>query len=55
MLEVFPQGKTLSMITDSGECAGVSWNYIGLIMPARALLCFIGLTIAVLVRNWIAE
>ena len=56
MLEVFPLGKALTMaFTGSGECAEVSWTFLGLSMPAWALLCFLGLAIAGLFRNWIAE
>ncbi len=38
MLEVFPLGETLRMVfTGSGECAAVSWSFLGLSMPAWVL------------------
>ena len=56
MLEVFPLGKALTMaFTGSGECAEVSWIFLGLSMPAWALLCFLGLATVGLVKNWITE
>ena len=56
MLEVFPLGEALTMaFTGSGECAEVSWVFLGLSMPAWALLGFLGLTIMGLVRNWVPE
>ena len=56
MLEVFPLGEALTMVfTGSGECAEVLWTFLGLSMPAWALLCFLGLTIVGLARNWIKE
>ena len=56
MLEVFPLGQALTMaFTGSGECAEVSWTFLGLSMPGWALLCFLGLTVAGFARNWITE
>jgi len=56
MLEVFPLGEALTMaFTGSGECAEVSWTFLGLSMPAWALLSFLGLTVVGLVRNWMPE
>ena len=56
MLEVFPLGEALTMaFTGSGECAEISWTFLGLSMPGWALLSFLGLTIVGLVRNWVTE
>jgi disulfide bond formation protein DsbB len=56
MLEVFPLSETLRKVfTGSGECAEVNWQFLGLSMPAWALLCFIGLAVGGLVRNWIRD
>ncbi|MFV1972169.1 MAG: disulfide bond formation protein B [Thiohalobacterales bacterium] len=53
MLEVFPLADTLKMVfTGSGECADVSWIFLGLSMPAWALLNFLGLIVAGIVLNW---
>lgn len=42
MLDVFPLGETLRMVfTGSGECAEVDWVFLGLSMPAWALIAFV--------------
>ncbi|MDH3980043.1 MAG: disulfide bond formation protein B [Gammaproteobacteria bacterium] len=56
MLEVFPLSETLKKVfTGSGECAEVSWQFLGLSMPTWALLCFIGLAVGGFFRNWLAR
>ncbi|MGA9420777.1 MAG: disulfide bond formation protein B [Rhodanobacteraceae bacterium] len=41
MLDAFPLSKTLMMVfTGSGECAVVNWQFLGLAMPAWALIWF---------------
>jgi disulfide bond formation protein DsbB len=56
MLEVFSFSQTLKQVfTGSGECAEVSWQFLGLSMPAWSLLCFIGLAVAGFSRNWLAS
>ncbi len=56
MLEVFPLGEALTMaFTGSGECADVLWTFLGQSIPTWALLCFLGLTVVGLVRNWLPE
>jgi disulfide bond formation protein DsbB len=56
MLEVFSFSETLKKVfTGSGECAEVSWQFLGLSMPAWALLCFIALALAGFTRNWLAR
>lgn len=53
MLRVFPLGDTLKLVfTGSGECAKVSWRLFGLSMPAWVLICFVGLGVLGLYRNW---
>ncbi|UCC55409.1 MAG: disulfide bond formation protein B [Gammaproteobacteria bacterium] len=53
MLEVFPLTETLKMVfTGSGECAEVSWTFLGLSMPGWALLNFLGLVAAGILLNW---
>ena len=52
MLEVFPLTETLKMaFTGSGECAEVSWSFLGLSMPMWSLLWFLGLGCLGLLRN----
>ena len=47
MLEVFPFGQALKMIlSGSGECAEIQWQFIGLSIPEWSLICFSGITIA---------
>lgn len=56
MLEVFPLSETLRMVfTGSGECAEVVWTFLGLSIPEWALLCFLGLAVAGLAGNWLAD
>ena len=43
MINNFPFSKALSMIlTGSGECAEVQWQFLGLSIPGWSLLMFIG-------------
>ncbi len=56
MLEVFSFSETLKKVfTGSGECAEVSWQFIGLSMPVWAFLCFIGLAVGGFSRNWLSR
>jgi len=56
MLEAFPIGEALKLaFTGSGECATVDWTFLGLSMPAWVLVCFVGLGMAGLVRNWMRD
>jgi disulfide bond formation protein DsbB len=53
---VFSFSETLNRVfTGSGECADVSWQFLGLSMPAWALLCFIALALAGFTRNWLVR
>jgi len=53
MLEAFNFSQTLKMVfTGSGECAEISWSFLGLSMPAWALLWFVGFTLVGFIANW---
>ena len=53
MLDVFPLGEALSIVfTGSGECAEVSWQFLGLTMPTWGRIWFVLLGVAGLVRNF---
>jgi disulfide bond formation protein DsbB len=44
MLKVFPLSEVLEkVLTGSGECAKVSWRFLGLAMPAWVLIAAVGL------------
>ncbi len=46
MLDTFPLTDVLSMVfTGSGECAEISWIFLGLSMPAWVLISLVGLSI----------
>lgn len=46
MMEAFPLGDVLrKVLTGSGECAKVDWSFLGLAMPAWALVWFVLLAI----------
>ncbi len=52
MLEVFPLGDVIKRIfTGSGECAEVSWTFLGMTIPQQTLLLFIGLIVLVIVAH----
>lgn len=43
MLENFPLAKTLKLVLQgTGDCAQVTWSFLGLSMPAWTLVFFIG-------------
>ena len=53
MLRTLPLSETLSKVfTASGECAEISWQFLGLSMPAWVLVWFIALGLAGTVYNW---
>ena len=44
MLETFPLTKTLSTVFNtSGECAAITWTFLGMSIPQQTLLLFIAL------------
>lgn len=46
MFEYMPIGETLrAMLTGTGDCAKVTWNFLGLSMPAWVLICFLALAV----------
>ncbi|MDH3978336.1 MAG: disulfide bond formation protein B, partial [Gammaproteobacteria bacterium] len=52
MVDTFPFFEVLDMVlSGSGECAEVSWRFIGLTMPAWTLICFIALSVWALCVN----
>jgi disulfide bond formation protein DsbB len=52
MLDVFPLGDVIKRIfTGSGQCAEVSWTFLGMTIPQQTLLLFIGLIIIVIVAH----
>ncbi|VAX08100.1 Periplasmic thiol:disulfide oxidoreductase DsbB, required for DsbA reoxidation [hydrothermal vent metagenome] len=56
MLEVFPFSEILEMVfTGSGECAEVSWTFLGLSIPGWAFVMFVGLTAVGLIWNWVTQ
>lgn len=53
MLETLPFTEALvKVFTGSGECAEVSWTFLGLSMPAWALIWFLGLGCWALLFGW---
>jgi disulfide bond formation protein DsbB len=53
MLRTLPLNETLSKVFNaSGECAVISWQFLGLSMPAWVAIWFVGLGIAGSVYNW---
>lgn len=53
MLESFPLRDALAMVlSGSGECATVDWQFLGLSMPVWVLVALVGLGLYGLVCNW---
>ena len=49
MLDVFPMQDVIGLVLHgSGECAELSWQFLGLSMPAWVLVLCVGLTAMVL-------
>ncbi len=45
MLDAFPMAEIIKkVLTGSGECANVDWQFLGLSMPVWSLICFLLLT-----------
>ena len=52
MLDVFPLGDVIKRIfTGSGQCAEVSWTFLGMTIPQQTLLLFVVLIILVIVAH----
>ena len=55
IFDVFSFSEALTMVfSGSGECADVSWQFLGLGMPAWVLIFFLLLGVAGVTRNWTA-
>jgi disulfide bond formation protein DsbB len=56
MLEVFPLAEALKMVfSGSGECAEISWSFLGVSMPGWVLLWFTLLGLGGFLANWMLE
>lgn len=56
MLDTFPLTETIRMaFTASGECAEVSWSFLGLSIPGWALVAFVVLGLGGLARNLLPD
>ncbi len=56
MLDSFPLAETLKLVlTGSGECADISWQFLGLSIPAWALVWFVLLGVGGLINNFRAK
>jgi disulfide bond formation protein DsbB len=56
MLESFPLREALAMVlSGSGECASVDWQFLGLSMPAWVLVALVSLGMFGMVCNWHAS
>ena len=52
MLDVFPLGDVIKRIfTGSGQCAEVSWTFLGMTIPQQTLLLFVVLMILIIVAH----
>ncbi|MEM8843801.1 MAG: disulfide bond formation protein B [Pseudomonadota bacterium] len=52
MLDVFPLSDVIKKIfTGSGQCAEVSWTFLGLTIPQQTLILFIALLIMVVIAH----
>ena len=53
MLEVFPLTEVIrTVLTASGECGVVDWQFLGLSMPWWVLICLVVLGVFGCVTNW---
>ncbi len=53
LFDAFPVFEALQMVfTGSGECAEINWSFLGLSMPAWALVWFVLLGGLAVVANW---
>ena len=53
MLDVFPLLDAMKMIlSGSGECAEIVWQFLGLSMPAWVFICLVTVGLAGLTANW---
>ena len=53
VMDAFPLLEALELVfTGSGECAEVNWSFLGLSMPAWALVWFVLLAALAILANW---
>jgi protein dithiol:quinone oxidoreductase len=53
MLDIFPLADVIrKVLTGSGECAKVTWRFLGLAMPGWVLIWSLGLGAAGALANW---
>ena len=53
LFDVFPLMEALGLVfTGSGECAAVSWSFVGLSMPTWVLIWFFGVMFLGVVNNF---
>lgn len=53
MLQTFPLNEAIrEVLTGSGECAKIDWTFLGLSIPAWALILFLALGVAGVLVNW---
>ena len=56
LLDTFSLGETIvKVLRGSGDCAEVSWTFLGLSIPAWTLIAFICLGLAGAARNWMRD
>ncbi|MDP2324384.1 MAG: disulfide bond formation protein B [Gammaproteobacteria bacterium] len=56
MLESFPLRETLAVVlSGSGECASIDWQFLGLSMPAWVLIALVSLGAYGVLCNWRAS
>ncbi|MFK7795478.1 MAG: disulfide bond formation protein B [Gammaproteobacteria bacterium] len=56
MLDVFPLADVIKRIfTGSGQCAEVSWTFLGMTIPQQTLLLFVVLLVLVIVAHMQSE
>jgi disulfide bond formation protein DsbB len=56
MVQIFPVGTVIrKVLTGSGECARVTWRFLGLTMPAWVLIAAACLAILAMLANFPAR
>ena len=56
LLNTFSLGETIAkVLRGSGDCAEVSWTFLGLSIPAWTLIAFLCLGLAGAIRNWMRD
>ena len=56
IFETFPVSEALSiLLRGDGNCAEVTWQFLGLSIPGWTLIAFIGLAIAWMLQMYVSE